>query len=187
MLYAPTWQDYEKSSSFMDAIEPLIETLPTNHNLIVKLHPNLLLQEELKMDRILQKYEDLKNVLFLTEFPAIYPLLNLSDVYIGDMSSIGYDFLEFNRPMFFLNQHSRNPQVDHGLYLFRCGMEIHPDQYSDIHGVIDRYFQFELRDFSSIRNEVKTYAFGHCKPLDELKNEIRHLYALFPDNELQFY
>ena len=43
ILYAPTWRDYEKSSSFFDAIHLMIETLPDHYNLIVKLHPNLLL------------------------------------------------------------------------------------------------------------------------------------------------
>ncbi|MBS0604745.1 MAG: CDP-glycerol glycerophosphotransferase family protein [Verrucomicrobia bacterium] len=187
LLYAPTWQDYEKSSSFFDAAQPLVEKLPAKHNLIVKLHPNLILQEEFKVEELIEKYEDLNNVLFLTEFPAVYPLLNIVDVYIGDMSSIGYDFLALDRPMFFLNQNSRDPKADSGLYLFRCGVEVSPEQYGDIHGVIDRYFQFELRNFSEIRKEVFAYAFGHPKSLESLKTEILHLYSSFPEKGINFY
>ena len=42
ILYAPTWQDYERSTSFFDAMPLMAETLPSDTNLIVKLHPNLL-------------------------------------------------------------------------------------------------------------------------------------------------
>jgi teichoic acid glycerol-phosphate primase len=187
LLYAPTWQDYERSSSYYDATAPMIEKLPENHNLIVKLHPNLHLQEEFQIESLIEKYEDRNNLLFLLDFPPIYPLLNLIDVYIGDMSSIGYDFLTFDRPMFFLNQRARDAQNDLGLYLFRCGVEIKPDQYADIHQVIDRYFHFELRNFSEIRQEVYAYAFGHTRPLEEVKREILKLYELFKDRDLDFF
>ncbi len=175
LLYAPTWKDYELSSSFFGAIEPLVERLPSEHQLIVKLHPNLLLQEEFETEEIVLKYQDRDNVLFLKDFPPIYPLLSLVDAYIGDMSSIGYDFLAFNKPLFFLNPNERDPAKDLGLFLFRCGIEIKPSEYKQIYSIIDKFFTFELRDFSSIRQEVYTYAFGHEKPLDVLKQEILNL------------
>ncbi len=184
LLYAPTWQDYEKSSSFFDAIAPVVEKLPSAQNLIVKLHPNLALQQEFQVEEILEKYEDLPNVLFLTQFTPIYPLLNAVDLYIGDMSSIGYDFLIFNKPMFFLNQNLRDAQNDMGLYLFRCGCEIKREQYGNIHQVIEDYFQYELRSFSEIREQVYAYAFGKAKPLEKLREEIAHLYTLFSDPDL---
>jgi teichoic acid glycerol-phosphate primase len=187
LLYAPTWQDYERSSSCFDATAPLIEKLPDEHNLIIKLHPNLYLQDEFQIEEWVEKYEDRKNVLFLLDFPLVYPLLNQVDVYIGDMSSIGYDFLTLDRPLFFLNQNAREPQGDPGPYLFRCGIEIKSDQYADIHNIIDRYFHFELRNFSEIRKEVYAYAFGHPKPLAEVKKEILGLYSLFQDRDLNFF
>lgn len=187
LLYAPTWQDYERSTSFFDASTLILETLPQEHNLVVKLHPNLVQQEEFLVEELIRKYEDRDNILFLSEFTPIYPLLNLVDLYIGDMSSIGYDFLCFNKPMFFLNQNLRDGKGDLGLYLFRCGIEIKPEDYGNIHRKIAEYFQYELRNFSEIRKEVYAYAFGHPKPLEVLKKEILHLYASFPDRELDFF
>jgi hypothetical protein len=187
LLYAPTWQDYEYSTSFFDATIPLIEQLPQQHNLIIKLHPNLHLQEEFKIDEMIHKYQDHPRVLFAPDFFPIYPLLQCADFYIGDMSSIGYDFLVFNRPMFFLNQNARSSENDLGTYLFRCGIEIKPEQYADIHGIIDRYVHFELRDFSEIRKEVYSLAFAAEKPLNQLKEEIEQLYSLFPETGLNFF
>jgi hypothetical protein len=183
ILYAPTWRDYENSSSFFDAAKPLFEKCPSNYNLIVKLHPNLILQEEFKVEEIVKKYEDRDNLLFLSDFTPINPLLNVTNIYIGDMSSIGYDFLIFNRPMFFLNQNPRGSSNSEP-YLFRCGIEIKPEQYDNIHQIIANYFQYELRDFSEIRQEVYTYTFGHSKPLEKLKKEILDLIAQISNNNL---
>ncbi len=187
LLYAPTWKDAEQSSSFFDAVPSLIDHLPKTWNLIVKLHPNLIVQEEHRIASLIEKYRGMENLLFLTDFPPIYPLLNRIDIYIGDMSSIGYDFLAFDRPMFFLNQNARNPEHDLGLYLFRCGIEIPVNKYDQIIQVIQHFFEYELRDFASIRQEVYTYAFGSERPLETLREEIIASYATFVDTDLNFY
>ncbi|MBS0651100.1 MAG: CDP-glycerol glycerophosphotransferase family protein [Verrucomicrobia bacterium] len=187
ILYAPTWKDNEKSTSFFDAATPLIEGLPENWNLIIKLHPNLILQEEFQIDSLIHRYEGHSRLLFLTEFPPVYPLLSRIDIYIGDMSSIGYDFLAFDRPMFFLNQNARDPESDLGLYLFRCGVEVLPEKYQQIYPIIQNFLQFELRDYSKIRRQVYDYAFGSEKPLETLRKEITAVYASFPESDLNFY
>ncbi|MBI2742328.1 MAG: CDP-glycerol glycerophosphotransferase family protein [Chlamydiales bacterium] len=153
ILFAPTWQDAEDSSSFK-AIMQLIEELPDKFNLIVKPHPNLRFQESLHVEKK-------PNLCILTDFPPIYPLLERVDIYLGDMSSIGYDFLSFDRPMFFFNKNKRDPQNDPGLYLFRCGTEIDPSA--------NLYTQIEqgcARDalFSPARLATYTYCFDTRKP-----------------------
>jgi len=116
ILYAPTWNDAEKSSSFNKYLEILLKTLPFKYNLIVKLHPNLYEKFNVQIQLLKNKYEK-NNILFLDAFPLIYPLLNFVDIYIGDFSSIGYDFLYFQKPMFFLN--SENSKLISDLY--NCG------------------------------------------------------------------
>lgn len=140
ILYAPTWQDVEKSTSYFDAlthIMPLSESIP----LVIKPHPNLPLEN---IDR--------PNTLFLTDFPPIYPLLNGLTFYIGDMSSIGYDCLAFDKPMFFLNQNNRK-----GLYLFGCGVEVQKSQYAEIRSIIQNH---RPETFAKERKKVYAYTFG---------------------------
>ncbi len=165
----------------------LAENIPSDVNLIVKLHPNLLEQQDIMVEEIIDRYSSHKHILFLTDFPPIYPLLNLADVYLGDMSSIGYDFLALDRPLFFLNQNARDPLTDPGLYLFRCGIEIKKENYPLIYKTIDDFFHFELRPFSPIRKDVYAYAFGHRKPLDLLKQEIEQALNVFSETDLGFY
>lgn len=187
ILYAPTWKDYELSSSFVDAMPHLASKIPPDINLIVKLHPNLLKQNDLIIDEIIDRYRSHPHILFITDFPPIYPLLNIADVYLGDMSSIGYDYLAFDRPMFFLNQNARDSQLDPGLYLFRCGIEIKKENYPEIYQKIDNFFNFELRSFSQIRKDVYNYAFGQPKSLEAIKKEISEALSIFSESDLNFF
>ncbi len=176
ILYAPTWQDYEKSSSFFDAAPLLLETLPKEFNLIIKLHPNLLLQQEFNVEALIEKYEGEENILFLKEFPPIYPLLDDVDIYLGDASSIGYDFLSFNKPLFFLKQTSTP------LYLHQAGVVIEKEDYPRIYQIIDQNLANDTMRFAPIRKELYEETFGKEKPWDLLKEEIIKTYELFEDD-----
>lgn len=163
LLYAPTWKDCENSSSFFDAIEPIVQGLPSHTNLIVKPHPNLFLQEPYQLEWIRERFSS-PSVLFLKEFPPVYPLLSLVDAYIGDMSSVGYDFLAFDKPLFFLNQNLRNSAHDRGLYLFRCGVEITPSDYHRIHSIIQSHLASPSQKSQALRREVYAYTFNESLP-----------------------
>ncbi len=173
ILYAPTWQDYEGACSFFEATPHLIEQLPANAYLIIKIHPNLLKQKPLDLEAFFHRYAGHPQVLFLNHFPPIYPLLNRIDLYIGDMSSIGYDFLTFDRPLIFLNPHKRNPQTDPSAFLYQCGIDLTPDFYPHI------YSQPNTTHLPQKRKEVYQYAFGsQSKPLTKLRQELKQIYDI---------
>ncbi len=159
-LYAPTWDDSEENGTFWKHFPELAEALPKDHNLIVKLHPNTVKKYEAKLQPIYGKYEQ-ENILFLDEFPPIYPLLSLCDLYIGDMSSIGYDFLFFNRPMVFLNPNQHRD-------LHRCGTVILPGQ---IHSI----FKPKPDLHSKIRKQTYDYTFDPTPNWTELDHALRSL------------
>ncbi|MES2345274.1 MAG: CDP-glycerol glycerophosphotransferase family protein [Chlamydiota bacterium] len=181
LLYAPTWNDAEKSSSFYDATPTLIENLPPSTNLIIKLHPNLIHQGEGQTERLLMRYEDHPHVLFLTKFSPIYPILNYVDVYIGDMSSIGYDALIFNKPMFFLNQNNRDAQEDLGLYLFKCGIEVAKKEYPNFYTIMKKHLASDTTSFTPLRKQTYDYTFSKEKPWVDLRTEILNTFSKFSD------
>ena len=153
-LYAPTWEDVENNCSFWDAFPTLAAHLPPSHNLLVKLHPNTQKQHEAKLEQMIGLYAHRENIAFLPDFPPIYPLLEYCQAYIGDMSSIGYDFLAFLRPMFFLNPQKRDYNTDRSLYLHRCGQEMTPEQ-------IASFCSSPLLNPSApMQEETYAYAFG---------------------------
>lgn len=123
ILYAPTWDDGENGNSFWKAFPRLACSLGKTDRLLVKLHPNTLRRFAMEVEILQGRYEKQENITFLPEFPPIYPLLSRCKAYIGDMSSIGYDFLTFDKPLFFLNA---NPS----LYLTHCGTAIEPESFA---------------------------------------------------------
>lgn len=157
-LFAPTWADFENNSSFWQAFPVLAKALPESCTLLVKPHPNTIAAFPSELERLIGQYEKRKNIIWIFDFPPIYPLLDLCDGYIGDMSSIGYDFLFFNRPMYFLNSQKRDAKKDPGLYLYQCGLELLPEEYEKIF-VLDEARHDESR-LKKVRKIVYQHTFG---------------------------
>jgi teichoic acid glycerol-phosphate primase len=155
VLYAPTWEDSENNCSFWDAFPRIAENLPDSINLLVKLHPNTIGRHAPRIERLIGKYES-GHLQFLLNFPPIYLLLNRCDYYLGDASSIGYDFLQFDRPLFFLDPRGRD--------LSRCGKIVTPESF---------YQSLMEKDlFSSLRQEMHAYTFDKMSAA-KLKRTIR--------------
>jgi len=170
ILYAPTWKDDEDSSSFEGAIKQIMKTLPDHLNLLIKPHPNLFSSPEL-FELFLYQFPSKKNVAILPDFPPVYPVLDLVDIYLGDMSSIGYDFLSFKKPMFFLNTNKRNPKEDKGLYLTQCGTLIEPEDYENIFSIIEKT---DPSPFEKIQNTVYDQVFGEE---EDFKEKVMKIYG----------
>jgi CDP-glycerol glycerophosphotransferase (TagB/SpsB family) len=174
ILYAPTWNDYEKNTSLFQA-QAVFEHLPSDYNLIVKLHPLLEEYNAPELYRILGKFENKPNIVFIKDWPLVFPILARSDVYIGDMSSVGYDFLAFNRPMFFLNPQKR--LADRNTFLFRCGVEILPEQYAKLYSIIEAHLASDQNELFKTRSDVYHYTFGEPIAPQDLKMSIIDAYA----------
>lgn len=169
ILYAPTWASPSRFtemrfdfSSYFEAHRYLFENVPEKFQLIVKLHPHMSFLAPEMIEEVKKTYPHLW---FLEDSPLIYPLLNRIDIYLGDHSSIGYDFLHFNRPLFFLN--NRQPT-----YLHRCGVSIEEKAYPDAYEIIEENLATDQERFGEIRKEAYEYAFGRELPLEHLKQEV---------------
>lgn len=115
ILYAPSWDDGEKESSFY-LCERIIEELGSLYNLIIRWHPFLDEPYLIDIEKLLNQYKDTEGIVFLNEFPCIYPILDFVDGYLGDFSSIGYDFLAFEKPLYFLADPGTS-LAEHGKFL----------------------------------------------------------------------
>ncbi len=162
ILYAPTWQDGENSTSFFEAADQLIQQLPSDVLLLIKLHPNL--EKDIRVIQFMLQNETHPNVRFLTGFTPVYPILEKADLYLGDMSSVGYDFLTFNRPMFFFNPTKREAS-DPGLYLHQCGEIAALDQIFNI-------LSHDQSHLTPVREETYAYTFGKEKSWSLVQQEI---------------
>jgi len=176
ILYAPTWMDLEESSSYFDHIGHVLDNIPENYNIIVKPHPQLELDDTPLFYQIIGKYQNHPQIHFLIDFHLIYPILKFTDIYLGDMSSIGYDFLPFNRPMFFLNKDNRNPKRDRRSFLINCGIDVKQHQIPRLYEIIEQNLSEDYENFKNIRAEVHEYTFGKERSFVDIKNDIMKKY-----------
>lgn len=177
ILYAPTCVDQENATSFFEATELLIKKLPAEYNLIVKLHPRLEEDNPAKFLSLIAKYEGNPNVLFLNDFPLIYPLLSKVDIYIGDVSSVGYDFLAFDRPMFFLNQLKKKYPEDGSAYLFQCGTVVNPEDYSSLFSIMEKALPQDKERFSRKRGEIGEETFERGRTQQNVRGDLKEILA----------
>lgn len=158
LLYAPTWVApgrrvaCSEYSTFFEVYKKVFDTLSAEYQLIVKLHPYMVKMMPDEVERVVHDYP---HIHFLNDFPLIYPLLKQVDLYLGDYSSIGYDFLYYDRPLFFLE--TQMPTA-----LQKCGCKL---RLEDLPFVEDR-------QKNEARHELYHHVFGPCKPLDQLKRDI---------------
>jgi hypothetical protein len=163
VLYAPTWDDLD--GTFFKYVEKIITTLPPSYELVIKLHPYLLEGYFGKIEVIKDKFASKKNVFFLTDMPLIYPLLETIDIYIGDMSSIGYDFLYFDKPLYFVSNHK-----DKQFHLFNSGVLVDIDSIGSIY---EREAD-DINNFSKKRKEIYNYTFGELLSFKQTKEVLRN-------------
>lgn len=162
ILYAPTWEDTENNCSFWTAFPQLADHLPPSFNLIVKPHPNTAASQAPQIEALIGKYEK-GSLRFLLDYPPIFPLLDQVDYYLGDRSSIGYDFLYFDRPLFFLDPHENSRGKD----LTSAGTTTQPQNF---------YNDLSSRDhscFSSTRRSMYCHAFDSIS-VQQIQQAIRN-------------
>jgi len=150
ILYAPTWDDAEQACSFWHAYEPLINSLDSSQHLVIKVHPNTQQRFPAQLERAKGKIEGRSNVTFVEDFPPIYPILDRTDAYIGDTSSIGYDYLRFDGPLFFLTHEPMDPLRHH---LMQWGEQIGRDEIATLLPRIANY-DVKPRITSSVFDEI---------------------------------
>lgn len=172
ILYAPTWMDLEQSTTFFDSCHHILDNAPSDYNLLVKLHPRLELDDTVGFYEILGRYAKAANIIFVTDFPLIYPLLAKADIYVGDMSSIGYDFLAFDKPMFFLNKDRKDPKKDRRAFLFQCGTSIEADDFDNIYSLIEKALPQDQERFSAIRKKIDMYTFGEERSFEDIRKDL---------------
>ncbi|CAG1007235.1 hypothetical protein BURK1_03379 [Burkholderiales bacterium] len=170
LLYAPTWQDAIGSSSYFAAIAPLALRLPAGWRLVVKLHPHSERYAPM-LDEIEARCGN-RNVHFVRNSPLTFPFLEIADAYLGDMSSLAYDYLASGRPMFFANPTAGAPADAAHSRLFTCGTVIPPDRYDDAYRLIDAAWDSDAERFGEARAALERYTHAPERGFDELAAEI---------------
>lgn len=163
LFYAPTWRDADGATTFFSDIQLLYNQLPDDWNVIVKPHPLLEQRDLSHYERLHRIREQKNNWLVLERFPLIYPILDRIDAYLGDYSSVGYDALAMQKPLYFLSHHHiPNPR------LHLCGKIL--DRSKNLFDQIQKNEQ----NYSKQQRALSTLAFT---PGIDVKGQITQLLA----------
>lgn len=102
LLYAPSWaKDINRVSMDESILTEL--TKIQNYNVVIRPHPNLLFPERCGGIDWNIKFNELAKAgvqISLSKDHSAYELLPHVDVFVGDISSVTYEFLFFDRPIF---------------------------------------------------------------------------------------
>lgn len=164
LLYAPTWKDLDGSTSFFEGIEKLFKEAPKDWNVIVKMHPLLASRDLGFLDRLSFFQEKHRNFLFLHELPFVYPILERIDAYLGDYSSVGYDVLAFQKPMFFFKAKDL-PEAK----LHTCGQIL--EDANDLFSSIEKGLKVAVR-YVPLQQALYSKAFNENATLLKLHEQI---------------
>ncbi len=151
LLYAPTWNDSDGATTFFEHGKEVIRSLPSDWNLILRVHPLLEQRDPALFYSIAAEADTKPNAFLLGEFPPVYPVLALADVYLGDASSVGYDFLYFQKPMFSFPD-ERGPRLQ------SCGTVIDPEK--------NIYLQIDTKN-GHVNTQKELYQFAFNASISE--------------------
>jgi hypothetical protein len=165
ILYAPTWNDSENGSSFDAACDLLIEKLPAEYNLVIKAHPITYDNAPEKVSALRAKCQRKDRIALLPNCSLVFPILARADIYLGDLSSVGADFLAFARPMFFLRSETYRPKGK-DQELFPCGTQVAQADFAHIYDIIDRALPEDAERFAKVRKDFWEYSFAPANDED---------------------
>lgn len=165
LFYAPTWPDGENPSSFLTCANRVLEEVGEFYNIIVRWHPFIDDLHPVETHQIRGRYEDKQGIAFLSDFPCIYPILNCADGYLGDFSSIGYDFLAFDKPLFFLDSHF-------GM-LYKCGQQLSLNEHLG-----ESIQHAEKTCLKEERGKIYDYVFGEFRKPEIILKDLKEALSL---------
>ncbi len=158
VLYAPTWNDRTGNTSYPKFGVEVLNQVPSDINLVVKLHPNTKSYDK-KYYPILKEIAAKKdNILFIDYAADIIPIMATADLLIGDISSVTHEFMAFQRPLVFLDSGFHLFQRKARTWIWQAGDVIkkkgqvwptvlerleHPEEYADIRQEILEYIFYK--------------------------------------------
>jgi teichoic acid glycerol-phosphate primase len=165
LLYAPTWMDWEGSSS-LNSIFSILDSLRDKWNILIKLHPRVYDDQKAAIMKLESCIKE--PVYLLEDTPLVYPLINLVDAYLGDASSVAYDFLSVDKPLYFL-------EGEDPLYIHQAGRVIKKESISKTLQVIDEHYIQDISYYQKIRKRIYEETFDQSISLETFKKDLDFL------------
>jgi hypothetical protein len=184
IIYCPTWRKQNISSieQFLNNLDVIAE-ITKDYNLIVKPHPNIFNpSREFYDQEIVDRLHCIPGIKLIRS-GNVMPWFAQSDLFIGDISASGYEWLYYNKPAVFLNPQpgvlQPSTDVSSITYLWQCG-----DVCNDIRQLkhlIDENFQCDR--YQSIRESLLHYSVFNPRDRGATKRGIHQIELLLHSSQ----
>lgn len=185
-IYSPTWRKGNISSIdiFLDNLD-VVHQITKDYNLIVKPHPNIFNSDRQFYDKeIVNRLKSIPNIKLVCS-GNVMPWFAQSDLFIGDISASGYEWLYFNKPAIYLNPQpgilQRSTDVSSMTYLWQCGDVC--DDIQQLKHLIDENLQCDR--YEKIRESILHYSVFNPRDKGATKRGIDRIEQLLHLNSLQ--
>ena len=178
-VYCPTWRKGGLSSIERVLARPeVLASITDAYNLIIKPHPNLLDPDrDFYEPAIVERLNRLPGV-YLARTGNVMPWFARADLFLGDISATGYEWLYFDRPMIFVNPQpgSLEPSTDYrqATYLWQCGEVC--DDLARLRELIDQAFETDAHH--AARERVLHYAVHQPRQHGATRRGLYYLHEL---------
>lgn len=167
ILYAPTWQPESQQHLIIEEIMQLKNL--THFQVLIKLHPNTLQLPQIQTFKI--HFESFSHLHFIENHPPIYPILLSSDLFLGDVSSVGYDFLTLNRPLVF-SYHQEKTEMFPPLDLQQTGRSILLKEIKNLDAFFEEVLTKDSMKYERARKTLYDKTFASLPPRMSFKRWI---------------
>ena len=158
ILYGPTWRGRQEFSlsSIPEMGNDIIESINENVNFIFKPHPLVKKYNEFPeiMKKLGKKIKNRDNFVYPEPMNDIIPLMYVSDFLITDFSTVGIEYLAFDKPIIYID-HLKN-------------------QYND-NKLIEIWIREKIGDVVNEKNQLKR-VIKQCLDNPKEKSKIRQKY-----------
>src|SRR5699024_6986954 len=150
ILFCPTWRKDKRKNLLSINLKILLNYLPDNYEIIVKLHPN---------EAYLRgKYSSIDERIhcFYNEFVDIQELYLISDTMITDYSSTIFDYAHLNKPIILLQEDTQLYTDKVGFYynIFKLGK--FPLAHTNEQRLAQQLMYFKYSNYSKLTNRLLT-------------------------------
>jgi len=161
VLYGPTWRGRQEFSlsSIPEMGNDIFKSINENVNFIFKPHPLVKKYNEFPdiMKKLEEKIENRDNFVYPEPMNDIIPLMYVSDLLITDFSTVGIEYLAFDKPIIYID-HLKN-------------------QYNDT-SLIEIWIREKIGDVVNEKNQLKK-VIKRCLDNSKEKSKIRQKYRDF--------
>jgi hypothetical protein len=183
LIYCPTWRKENISSIEIFLNHPdVIEQLTQDYNLIVKPHPNIFNPDRQFYDQtIVDRLYQLPQIQLIRS-GNVMPWFAQADLFIGDISAAGYEWLYYNKPMVFLNPQPGvlQPSTDVAAmtYLWQCGEVC--DDIQQLKQSVERNLQCD--HYQAVRKSLLHYSVFNPRDNGATQRGIKEIERLLAEN-----